>query len=299
MAWCIMYIIAFACQARTCRAHKGTGRSPHAAYYSPLAPRLAPGRPVTHRHGGFVETAAVPGSTRARNRVDVVQGIQEQATRSSAVTACMRLRRAEVWRRQLHDGPAQRRMEGHTVNVTTYSSKHARGERTSFGDLLRRYRVAAGLSQEALAEQARMSARAISDLERGVHRLPYKDTVAQLATALGLTATERAMLEAAARGPRDAATADDRRAEGPPGAPPPAPAPPPPHPPPTEAPVPTWRMALGAAGVDVARPRDDYHVTEAPAAHRGRVFLRAHLPPVRPLLRATRAAPPLRLAQLR
>src|SRR5437763_14660325 len=91
-----------------------------------------------------------------------------------------------------------------TVSVTTYSNKHARGERTSFGDLLRRYRVAAGLSQEALAERARMSARAISDLERGVHRLPYKDTVAHLAAALGLEASERATLEAAARGPRDA-----------------------------------------------------------------------------------------------
>src|SRR5213082_1178805 len=105
------------------------------------------------------------------------------------------------------------------MGVTAYSRKHTSAVRTSFGDLLRRYRVAAGLSQEALAEQARMSARAISDLERGVHRLPYKDTVAQLATALGLTATERAILEAAARGPRDAAAADDRRQEGLQGAP--------------------------------------------------------------------------------
>src|SRR5436309_13402854 len=105
-------------------------------------------------------------------------------------------------------------MEGQTVSVTTYSSKHGRGARTSFGDLLRRYRVAAGPSQAALAERALMSARAISDLERGVHRLPYKDTVAHLAAALGLEASERATLEAAARGPRDAATADDRREAG-------------------------------------------------------------------------------------
>src|SRR2546421_882148 len=174
------------------------------------------------RPGVVVGTGVVPGSPRIRTRGNLVQGTQEQATRPSAVTACARLRRADVWRRRLHDGPAQRRMEGQTVSVTTYSSQQARGERPSFGDLLRRYRVAAGLSQEALAEQARMSARAISDLERGVHRLPYKDTVAQLATALGLTATERAMLEAAARGPRDAATADDRRRGGPPGGPPPA-----------------------------------------------------------------------------
>ncbi len=42
-----------------------------------------------------------------------------------------------------------------------------------FGDLLRRLRLAAGLSQEALAERAGLSARGISDLERGArdHRL--------------------------------------------------------------------------------------------------------------------------------
>jgi DNA-binding XRE family transcriptional regulator len=40
-----------------------------------------------------------------------------------------------------------------------------------FGDLLKRYRVAAGLSQEALAERARMSAHSISSIERGARRL--------------------------------------------------------------------------------------------------------------------------------
>src|SRR5437763_1846906 len=86
--------------------------------------------------------------------------------------------------------------------------------RTPFGPLLKRYRVAVGLSQEALAERARLSTRGISDLERGRHRLPYRDTVAQLAGALGLEAAERATLEAAARGPRDAATADNPPREG-------------------------------------------------------------------------------------
>jgi DNA-binding XRE family transcriptional regulator len=36
-----------------------------------------------------------------------------------------------------------------------------------FGRLLRRFRLAAGLSQEALAERARMSIEGISALERG------------------------------------------------------------------------------------------------------------------------------------
>src|ERR671936_2235437 len=69
----------------------------------------------------------------------------------------------------------------------------------SFGDLLLRYRSAAGLTQEALAERARLSARAISDLERGVKHTPRHDTVALLAEALRLSAQERTTFTAAAR----------------------------------------------------------------------------------------------------
>ncbi len=78
----------------------------------------------------------------------------------------------------------------------------------SFADVLRRFRIAAGLSQEALAERAGLSARAISDLERGARRTPYRETVRLLAGALGLNAGDRGALEAAvdrARGPRAAA----------------------------------------------------------------------------------------------
>ena len=38
------------------------------------------------------------------------------------------------------------------------------------GEVLRRFRVAASLSQEALAERAGLSARGISDLERAARR---------------------------------------------------------------------------------------------------------------------------------
>src|SRR5204862_7780375 len=69
----------------------------------------------------------------------------------------------------------------------------------AFGELLRGHRAAAGLSQEQLAERAGLSARAVSDLERGARRAPYPHTVAQLAAALGLAAAERARLEAAIR----------------------------------------------------------------------------------------------------
>ncbi len=53
-----------------------------------------------------------------------------------------------------------------------------------FGNLLRRHRIFAGMSQEELAARAGLSARAISDLERGVKRAPRRDTVQLLVEAL-------------------------------------------------------------------------------------------------------------------
>ncbi len=73
----------------------------------------------------------------------------------------------------------------------------------SFAELLRQYRRAAGLSHEALAERANLSARGISDLERGLRRAPRADTVTVLAQALGLSAAEAEVLEAAVVRRRD------------------------------------------------------------------------------------------------
>jgi transcriptional regulator with XRE-family HTH domain len=73
------------------------------------------------------------------------------------------------------------------------------GAATRFGGLLRRYRRAAGLSQEALAERARLSVRGVSALERGVNRAPRSDTLRLLESALGLAPEERAALAEAAR----------------------------------------------------------------------------------------------------
>jgi predicted ATPase/DNA-binding XRE family transcriptional regulator len=72
---------------------------------------------------------------------------------------------------------------------------------TSFGDMLRRHRRAAGLTQEALAERAGLSTRGISDLERGARELPRKDTLRLLLQALDLSPADRAALIAAARRP--------------------------------------------------------------------------------------------------
>lgn len=67
------------------------------------------------------------------------------------------------------------------------------------GVLLRSHRLAAGLTQDELAERAHLSARSIGDIERGVSRAPRRDTVALLADALHLGPHERPPFEAAAR----------------------------------------------------------------------------------------------------
>ncbi len=74
-----------------------------------------------------------------------------------------------------------------------------------FGSLLKQLRGAAGLSQQELAERARISVEAISAYERGVRRAPYRDTgtVQLLVEALGLETSQReALLAAAKRGRR-------------------------------------------------------------------------------------------------
>ncbi len=73
---------------------------------------------------------------------------------------------------------------------------------SAFGALLRRHRLAAGLSQEVLAERARMSVNGVSALERGDRRYPYRATVTLLTTALGLSPAAAAAFEAAAARPR-------------------------------------------------------------------------------------------------
>src|SRR5919107_596121 len=73
------------------------------------------------------------------------------------------------------------------------------GEHLAFGDLLRRYRNAAGLTQEDLAERSGLSVDTISLLERGEHRRPHRYTRQSLADALGLSQSDRIRFERAAR----------------------------------------------------------------------------------------------------
>lgn len=79
-----------------------------------------------------------------------------------------------------------------------------RPEPTPFGVLLRRFRGAAGLTQEELAEKADLSAQEISNLERGERRIPHSHTLHRLVAALELAPCEQALLEDAARHPLSA-----------------------------------------------------------------------------------------------
>ena len=74
-----------------------------------------------------------------------------------------------------------------------------------FAGLLRQLRAEARMTQEELAEAARLSPRSISDLERGINRTARKDTAVLLAGALRLVEPVHDVFVAAARGRAPAA----------------------------------------------------------------------------------------------
>lgn len=82
-------------------------------------------------------------------------------------------------------------------------------EPETFGDILRRERENAGITQEELAERAGLSRNAISSLERGERRRPYPFTVRSLVAALGLSSEDGLGLAAAV--PTRASASDDHR----------------------------------------------------------------------------------------
>jgi predicted ATPase/DNA-binding XRE family transcriptional regulator len=73
---------------------------------------------------------------------------------------------------------------------------------SEFGARLRQFRIAAGLTQEVLAERSGLSVNAVSALERGERRHPYPSTIQALAEALGLSDSGRAELSSAAVAPQ-------------------------------------------------------------------------------------------------
>ena len=78
-----------------------------------------------------------------------------------------------------------------------------------FAELLKQRRLAAGLTQEELAERSGLSVPSISNLERGVAHTPRKETIHLLAEALSLNANEREELLLAARAMRTASPATE------------------------------------------------------------------------------------------
>jgi predicted ATPase/transcriptional regulator with XRE-family HTH domain len=71
---------------------------------------------------------------------------------------------------------------------------------SEFGTLLRRHRENARLTQEELAERSGVSARTISDIERGARSRAYTDTAKRLNSALALSGNDGATFLESARG---------------------------------------------------------------------------------------------------
>lgn len=81
----------------------------------------------------------------------------------------------------------------------------------AFGDLLREFRIRAGLSQSDLAEKAKISPAAVSALERGIRRAPYQSTLSLLAKALSLSSEESSALRNARQAGRSKPAAAEVR----------------------------------------------------------------------------------------
>jgi transcriptional regulator with XRE-family HTH domain len=92
-------------------------------------------------------------------------------------------------------------------------------ESGTVGERIRHFRRIAGLTQEELSEKAKLSVRAIRDLELDKVRRPRRHTLRLLALALGLDNVDTDRFVAAARmieSPRTVATAETGTAGRPP-----------------------------------------------------------------------------------
>ena len=89
--------------------------------------------------------------------------------------------------------------------VRAVRERKVRGAETgtglAFGDLLRRHRASANITQEHLAQRTGITPQAIGLLERGERRRPHGYTVRKLAEALELEGRDLAEFESAARRP--------------------------------------------------------------------------------------------------
>lgn len=79
------------------------------------------------------------------------------------------------------------------------AAENGAGDARTVGQLLRAYRVAAGLTQRTLASRAGVGEQTISYMERDLIRRPHLATMGLLAAALGLSEEERQGLDRARR----------------------------------------------------------------------------------------------------
>src|SRR5580692_9557777 len=94
---------------------------------------------------------------------------------------------------------------GASQRMPVEPSQSASQDAGSTAELLKKFRVEAGLSQQTLADRALISVQAVSALERGYRKAPYRATLERIADALALSQEARQRLERSARpsrGPR-------------------------------------------------------------------------------------------------
>src|SRR4051794_24032536 len=100
------------------------------------------------------------------------RAVHARAHRVAKTVNCVGRSAALDWQHSEH--PADRDAPESTHGAAMRHDEPS--ETPTFGELLRRHRRARELTQEALAERAGVSARAVSDLERGARAHPYRET---------------------------------------------------------------------------------------------------------------------------
>jgi predicted ATPase/DNA-binding XRE family transcriptional regulator len=92
-------------------------------------------------------------------------------------------------------------VQGHTCKLSVQSAVDWRemeaAGRPNLGALLRQFRLDAGMTQQGLAERAKLSVEAISLLERGARTRPQRETLLLLGRALALSPEREALLNSA------------------------------------------------------------------------------------------------------
>src|SRR5580700_9901515 len=99
-----------------------------------------------------------------------------------------------VRREEIHVHPCKYPCKSVQDNASAERRAMEAAARPHFGALLRQFRLDAGMTQQDLAERAKLSVEAISLLERGARTRPRRETVTLLGLALALPPEHQALL---------------------------------------------------------------------------------------------------------